>query len=373
MNHKRTDFMSEVKLTNWQVILLIVSTILPSALLSLPSIIIKYAAKDAWISVVLATVIGIIVAYISSTIFLKNPGLSIFEIVENKLGSFFRIFIGLLLMIYYFLDSIAVLRQFIFFMIDTVMEETPSYVIGSITVLITLYAIYQGIEVISRVNLIIIIISFLSFAISTLFYLKEMDFSQLLPILDRSWNKVIFGGTPTLAWFSEVAIIILLAPYLQNIKKVRKVAITGMVITAISFTWTMIGTIAVFGSEILPMYRYPTFSVFRMIEVANFIERIDALFIAVWMGTMIMKLTIFLFGSLHCFFQVFRIKHKKPFLLPFGMLVLSFCLHSWNNQSEYAIYQFYSAVPYCFFFNILIPLFLFFTGFLKNRKKQVKL
>lgn len=365
--------MSEVKLTNWQVILLIVSTILPSALLSLPSIMIKYAEKDAWISVILTTVIGILLAIIYSTIFLKNPGLTIFDIVEKKLGSFFRIFIGLLLMLYYFLDSISVLRQFIYFMIDTVMQQTPSYVLGSITVLIALYAIYQGIEVVSRVNLIIIIVSFLSFAISTLFYLKEMNFSQLLPILDTPWNKIVLGGVPTLGWFSEVAIIILLAPYLQNIKNVRKVAITGMVITAFSLTWTMIGTIAVFGAEILPMYQYPTFSVFRIIEVADFIERIDALFIAVWMGTMVMKLTIFLFSSLLCFFQTFRIKHKKPFLLPFGVLVLSFCLNAWDNQSAYGIYQLYSGTAYVFFFNILIPLFLFFTGFLKNRKKQVKL
>ncbi|MGQ4665519.1 GerAB/ArcD/ProY family transporter [Metabacillus halosaccharovorans] len=365
--------MSEVKITNWQGILFIVSTIVPSALLSLPSILLKYADKDAWISIVLTTGIGMMLAVIYSTVFIKNPGLTIFDIIENKLGIFFRMIIGLLLMLYYFLDAISVLRSFIYFMVDTVMEQTPPVVIGGMGILIALYAIYQGIEVISRVNMIIIIISFLTFSFSTLFYLKEMDFRQLLPIFETSWNKIALGGVPVLSWVAEVAIILVLAPYLQHNKDVRKVAVIGILITGITLTWTLVGMVAVFSADILPMYHYPTFSVFRIIEVANFIERIDALFIAVWMGTMMMKLTIFLFSSLHCFFQTFRIKQEQPFLFPFGLLVLSFCLNSWKNQSEYALYQHFAGISYSLFFNILIPLCLFFIGFLKNRKKQVKL
>lgn len=81
--------MSEVKITNWQGIFFIVSTIVPSALLSLPSILLKYADKDAWISIVLTTGIGMMLAVIYSTVFIKNPGLTIFDIIENKLGIFF--------------------------------------------------------------------------------------------------------------------------------------------------------------------------------------------------------------------------------------------------------------------------------------------
>ena len=365
--------MSEVKITNWQGILFIVSTIVPSALLSLPSIVLQYADKDAWISIILTTGIGIMLAIIYGTVFLKNPGLTIFDIVQNKLGIFFRYLIGFLLMTYYFLDSISVLRQFINFITDSVMKQTPAFVIGGIAILIALYASFQGIEVISRVNLIIILISFMSFSISTLFYLKEMDFTQLLPIFDTPWNDIALGGVSVLSWFAEVAVILVIAPYLQHNKNVRKVAVIGILITGLSMTWTLIGVVAVFGSEILPMYHYPTFSVFRIIEVANFIERIDALFIAVWMGTMMMKLTIFLFSCLHCFFQTFRIKHEQPFFIPFGLLVLSFSLNAWNNQSEFANFSHYAAISYSLFFNILIPLFLFFVGFLKNRKNQVKL
>lgn len=362
----------EVKITSWQAVFLIVNLILPTAILTVPSIIINYAKKDAWISVILATIIGLFVAIITSTISKKHPRKTIFEIVQAKLGIVICKIVGGLLAFYYFIASISILRQFLTFMVTSVMQRTPIIVLGMITLYITLYAISKGIEVISRSNQIILMVSFLLFSFSTLFYFKEMDFSVLLPMVETSWNGILLGSFTPTSWLSEVSVILILAPYLKKPERVRKIAITGVMITSFSLIWTIIGSIAVFGAEVLPTYQYPAFNVYRIIEVADFIERIDVLFIAVWMSTMVMKLAIFMYCGFYCLLQILPIQRKEYYLFPYGVLILSFTINSWANSSEFKSHQIYSVQTYLLFFNIVIPILLFSCVFLKNKTKQVE-
>jgi spore germination protein KB len=195
---------------------------------------------------------------------------------------------------------------------------------------------------------------------------------HLLPLFETPMNKIVLGGFAPISWLSEVSVILLLAPFLKQPSKVRKAAFFGVTITGLSLGWTILGTIAVFSAKLLPVYDYPTFSVFRIIEVANFIERIDVFFIAVWMGTMVMKLTIFMFAGFYCFCQTFRVQEKKFFLLPYGVLILSFSINAWSGSIDYITHQLYTVQSYLLFFNIAIPLLVYFTVFLKNRAKRVE-
>ncbi|MEW9670468.1 endospore germination permease [Ammoniphilus sp. 3BR4] len=363
--------MQQVRITTWQVILLIISMILPTAILSVPSMVVEHASSDAWVSLLLATAAGVGGAYISGTISIKYPRLTIFKIMEKTLGRVPSKVIGFMMTYYFFVSGFGVLRQFVNFMVDSVMKQTPPLVFGIVAVLLVMYALYYGIEVIARVNQIILMTSFFVFLLSTLFYLKEMKFDRLLPILDTPFNRILMGAVAPFSWLSESMVILLLAPFLIHPGKARKAAVLGVVLTGLSMAWTIIGSIAIFGEKTLALFAYPTFNVFRIIEVAGFLERIDALFIAVWVGTMIMKLTVFMFCGFYCFTQTFGIREQIPFLFPYGMLTMSLSIVSWRNVAELNLYQLYTATSRLLFINIVIPAILLIVVLWKNRKKRV--
>lgn len=363
--------MQQVRISTWQVILLIISMILPSAILTVPSMVVGHARSDAWISLLLATMAGVGGAYISGTISIKYPRLTIFQIMNKTWGRVPSKVIGFMLSYYFFSSGLGVLRQFVNFMVDSVMKQTPPLVFAIVAVLLVLYALYYGIEVIARVNQIILITSLFVFLLSTLFYLKEMQFDRLLPILDTPYNRILMGAVAPLSWLSEAMVILLLAPYLIHPGKARKAAVLGVVLTGLSMVWAIIGTLAIFGDKTLALFAYPTFNVFRIIEVAGFLERIDALFIAVWVGTMVMKLAVFMFGGFYCFTQTFGIREQIPFLFPYGMLTMSLSIVSWGNVAEFALYNTYTATSRLLFINIAIPALLLIAVLWKNRKKRV--
>ncbi|MFP3126096.1 endospore germination permease [Ectobacillus funiculus] len=361
--------MQQVRITTWQVIFLIISIMLPTAILTLPSTLVNHARSDAWISLLLATMAGIFCAYVSGTISIKYPGLTIFQIMEKTLGRLSSKVIGFILTYYYFSSCLGILRQFMDFMIDSVMKHMPPLVFAIVPVLLAIYALYYGIEVIARVNQIILMTSFFVFAVSTLFYFKEMQFDRLLPIMESPLNKILIGAVSPLGWLSEVSVILLLAPYLAHPGQARKAAVLGVTLTGLSMLWTLIGSIIIFGVNTLSLFAYPTFNVFRIIEVAGFLERIDALFISVWVGTMIMKLTVYMFGGFYCLTQTFAIQDQIPFLFPYGMLTISLSICSWRNIADFTSYQTYTAPSRLLFTNMVIPIFLLLVVLWKNRKK----
>lgn len=362
--------MQENKISAGQGIFLIIGMIVPTAMLTVPTSIVKYASTDAWLSLLLGTAVGIVTALVSSSVALKHPGLTLFQITEMHLGRVCSKTVGFLFTLYFFVTSIDVVRQFTDFMVQSVLNKTPSFVLGLIYIAIALYAVYHGIEVIARVNSIVTTIGFLVFAVSTVFYFQEMKLSNLLPIFQSSFGKILMGSFTSSTWFAEVVIIMLFASFLNNPGKARTIALVSISLVGLSLIWIVLGSIAIFGVRIIPLFDYPTFNVFRIIEVARFLERIDAFYIAVWVGLMFMKIAIIMFFGFYCLCQTFGIKAQQPFLLPFGMLTLTMSIVSWDSKVEYKKFL-TNGVSFYLLISLVLPTILYIWLIFKKDKKKV--
>ncbi|KIL40979.1 hypothetical protein SD70_10180 [Gordoniibacillus kamchatkensis] len=361
--------MQELKISTGQAILLIVGTILPTAMLTAPTGIVKYATTDAWLSILLGTLIGICTAIVSSGIALMHPGLSFFQIMDKHLGRVCSKTVGVLFTAYFVVTSIDVLRQFTDFMMQSVLRKTPSVVLGGIAVLLALYAVYQGIEVIARVNSIVTVGGILVFAISTPVYFYEMKIGNLLPIFVSPIGRILMGAYLSSSWFTEVFVIVLLATFLNNPGRTRAVALIGVSATGLSLIWIVTGSIAIFGVGIIPLFDYPTFNVFRIIDVARFLERIDAFYIAIWVGMTIMKMSILVFFSHYCLCQTFGITEPKTFLAPFGLLTLTLSIVSWSSKVEYKQFLM-NSIGFYLLLSLVVPVILYIALRLKHAGKR---
>jgi spore germination protein KB len=172
------------------------------------------------------------------------------------------------------------------------------------------------------------------------------------------------------SWLTEVFAIMLLAPFLNQPERIRSVAVTSTLLTGLSMTWMVTGSIAIFGVRIIPIFDYPTFNVFRIIEVARFLERIDAFYIAVWVGMMVMKVTIMMYFGYYCFCQTLGIRAQKLFLMPYGLLILTFSIVSWETNRDYKFFS-TNAVPFYVCIALGLPCILWLLLRLKAGNKKV--
>lgn len=360
--------MDKMKITHLQASFLIVSTIFPTAVLTVPKAVGKYSMQSAWLSILIAIALAFFPIYITATVCKRHQGQSIFQIIEKVVGRKASKALGIILSFYYFSVFFYVLYQFSDFMTSSVMPETPSVVFHIMLVLQIVYALHLGIEVVARANAIIIFFALAAFALSMLLIFKKLDWQHVFPLTEVPFSRILLGAYSPFAWFSEGAIIWLLAPYLKQPDKVRKTALFGVAITGMLLFITILGTLLVYSPNYITFLKYPTFNVFREIQVAQVFQRIDILFIAIWIGTMMMKAALFMFGAVYCLCEPFQVNQRGVILLPIALLGVMYATSSWRGTQHLDDYSTYTFPIFILLFNLLLPFLLFLIVFLRRSR-----
>lgn len=128
----------------------VISTVLATAILFVPGITAQKAAQDAWISLIIAMIFGVFVAYMSSSLGLKFPNKTVIQFSIAILGKPLGKFVGFIYVFYFFYVAYFVQRQFGELMNSVYMIKTPMLVFIVVITLLSCYVIYKGLEVLAR-------------------------------------------------------------------------------------------------------------------------------------------------------------------------------------------------------------------------------
>ncbi|CAG7635229.1 endospore germination permease [Paenibacillus allorhizosphaerae] len=346
----------EQKISAFQGILLIISTITPTAVLTVPNIVVRFSGQDAWISIMIAAIAGIGFAAFIGAICRQNRYETFPVWLKRRLGAKLGTVIGILLTYYYFVTLIVIVREFVNFLAENVLTRTPVYILIIMTVAVVLYAVGEGIEVIARINLIVVLLSLLILAGTVTLLVRDIHPRYLLPVWDHPAARIIQGSIVPASWFSEVAFLLLLAPFMNRPGEAGKAGVWGIALAVTELCMIVATVITVFGPRLVMHMSYPTFTLMGIIQITRFLERIDILFISIWICLMYLKMAIFMFGAFHCFVQTCRIRSEKPFLLALGLLTVMSSIYTWPRTSDLAHFTAYPLSPYLFAFNVLLPL-----------------
>ncbi|ULL14090.1 hypothetical protein DVH26_06310 [Paenibacillus sp. H1-7] len=344
------------KITSIQCIMLIMSSITPTFILTVPSIVVESSGQDAWLSILLAIAAAVLIAWLIGAICSMNPGMLLIDWLDSRLGRLAGSLFGLILAFYYFTNETIIIRQFINFMSENVLTRTPAYAIITVALLVMLYSANHGIEVIARINMIISLITFLTILVTIILLLNKVQLPFLLPIGEHSIRSIIHGSIPPTAWLSEVAILLVLLPYLKHPEHASLIGIWSVIASGIELLLFVVAAIVIFGPELITILAYPTFNMVGILKLGNLMERIDVLFISLWISTMYIKMSIFMFCSWHCFVHSCRIKNTRPFLPAIGLLTALYTLWSWPKTTETNHFNRFSLSPDLLTFNVVIPL-----------------
>ncbi|TMV51600.1 hypothetical protein FE783_07450 [Paenibacillus mesophilus] len=344
------------KISSLQAIFLIMSTIVPTAILIVPNYAVRFSDQDSWISIVIAIAVGIALSFMLGAICRHNPGMSFLGWLRNRLGPKTGTCIGILLTYYYLTTTIIILREFVNFLTDNVLTKTPAPVLMVITVGVVLFAVNHGIEVIARINLIVVFASLFVFLVTAILLAKDVHPGFILPIGDHPLSRIVQGGLLPTGWLSEAAVLLLVAPFLNDPGAARKVGITGVVFAGVELAVFVIAAFTILGPKIVSHLTFPTFNMIGIIQIGRFLERVDILFISIWICMVYIKLSIFMFGAFHCFVESFRIRSVKPFLFALGLLAALSSLYTWPKETHLNYFSTYAVAPFLLSFNVILPL-----------------
>ncbi|WP_026881529.1 GerAB/ArcD/ProY family transporter [Clostridium akagii] len=337
-----------------QLMFLIIGLIQASTLTS--AFISGITKQDTWIVLLAGFIICLFLLWIYTSMSKKFPGKNLIEINGKIYGEYFGKIMGILYIYYFWFIIPANLRFITDFFSTYLFPETDNVVFAIITIIICIYTVKKGIEVIARSGFILAILSIIVCIFITIVTIKDMRLSNFLPFFQVNFKEFIEGTNLIISIpFGEIIVFLMIFPYVNHIKQVKKIAFGGLIIGGILFFNVIFRNTAILGN-IAGIQVIPSYQVAKNINIGNVIERMEVLIAVVLLFNVFLKICIFYYATVLSIAQVFKLRCYKPLVIPVGVIsvILSMTMFPSTVDEVYAasIYSVF-VIPFIIIFPVI--------------------
>ena len=302
--------------------MLVLSRIVPMTI-TFPTITGIQVPQDAWIASLLAMVLSIPFVLFVVYLGLRFPDKTIIEYSEALLGKYPGKLVGLVLILYWIGTAADVARAFGDAYTIAIMPETPILVFMIVMVFLAANAARNGLEVVGRMgeNGVWVVLFFL--ILMFILPYDEMNFKNLAPVLSRGFRPLLEPIGTAISFFMQFIVLGMIIPYLNKPKDAARYSVYAVLVSGLLITWLAAVLVAVFGPTVSGL-AMPAYSLGRMISIADFLERIEAITMGAWTLSSGIKLALFLWASAVGLAQLFGISRFQPLVYPIGAMATAF-------------------------------------------------
>ena len=297
----------------------------------------KSAGVDAYFSVIIGGILGILNLFIFIYIFSYKEETSIRDKIIILFGKKFGFIINSIICILFFTISLFSMYNLINFIVSQFLAETPMLIIGIIFSLVIIYINIKGIEVMSRVILIIIIINISLFLIAVLGLIPHLDFYNLKPILEFGIKRPLIGSLYVLTMNIAPIYLLLIIPknnIIQN-DKINKWLIISYIISIIIIFTALVLTLGTLGIHLASIYQYPGYIVLKRINLFNFLDRIENIIIIQWIFGLYTMVSI----TVYYISNTIKFNNNSKLLPSIITLIILFTsLHIFSNNTRFNVF-----------------------------------
>lgn len=110
----------------------------------------------------------------------------------------------------------------------------------------------------------------------------------------------------------------------------------------------------------------------RYISIADFLEHLESIVMAIWIAGTFIKITVFYFILSLGIAQWLKLSDYRPIVLPIGFLILLQGLWSAGDLQELSHYLATTGAVYILSFQVPIPVILLLIATIRNKIQQGK-
>ncbi len=352
-------------ISNYQAALILIFTLVATAIVFLPSLIINQARQDAWISIILLIIIFIFISLIYNALANRMGRIDLINFTRKVFGNILTIPIGITIILGFIILSGTVVRETSEVMLTAYMPLTPLWFFNITIILASSYIVFHGLEVIGRSVEILFYIFLFFFLIFILLLIPEMSFEFIQPLLGQGIRPIWDGMYPGLVFFGELFIILILAPHLTQKGQAFKPLLIALIIGGGLFLIVIFSILMLFGPAFANELKIPLITAFGYIQQFRIIERLDSLFIFMWIGGGVLKNAIFIYVIVYTVQKLFNLSTYHIFIPLVIPPVFYISFYFFANTAELTDFL-YQRIPYFLVLQILYPVLLLAVSWLRG-------
>lgn len=277
---------------------------------------------SAWLVVLLSGLVALVGYYGLLALLRRFPGQSLSEIYLQTWGRGVGMAAVLTQLVYFLWLSGLMLREFVEGFRIAVMPRTPPSALSLMIMAVVLFAAFRGLEGIVRLASYMAPFLAVLAVLMVLGVIHLMDFGQVLPLFGNGLTLTLWYALPESSLYSEILVLGTLAQVLSA-RDVGGVGTKAMLLGIGVQTALFVVLEAVFPYPALSRLFFPMLDLTRMIEVSEFIQRVEALFVFLWFFTAAFKLTTLIFAAAGTLRDAAGIPDCRPLLPALGLLVFA--------------------------------------------------
>lgn len=331
------------------------------------------AGRDIWLAYIIVLIAIIPVYWMYSKVLTLVPGKNLFDILEIAFG---RV-LGRILMlpfIWYFIHlSSLIARDFIEFIKITVLINTPREVTAIMCAFIAILFVRAGMEVIGRYSAIMMPIIVLGILFFTLLYIPLFNFDNVKPVLYNGIKPVIKGSFALFVYpFGEAMMFTVVLNNMRRKESPFKVYLVSSIVAILLLFIISMRNLLSLGVENFTSAYFPTFTSASLIEIQDFIQRIEITVTAIYIVAGIIKQVVCIYAACVGFAKVFNMKNYREIVAPVGLISMILSLIVFNNTAE--IFEWSKNVYgyYAFPFEVILPIIILIVAAIRLKNKKGK-
>jgi spore germination protein KB len=209
-----------------------------------------------------------------------------------------------------------------FFIHILLLSLTPIIVLDTVLTVVAIYGAYLGIECIARQNQLSCAIWLLSLLLLSALTVKDMNFSNLRPVLENGLLPVLRAGAFHSSFWGDMFIMLLLFPYLNRKQEALPTGLLHISSIMILAAMVTAAAEAVFGDLVTAKLAFPFETMAGYISVGGFIERVNSIFMIVFMVAIALKLAVFYHAAAIAASSTLGLKSYRLTLIPIAVITV---------------------------------------------------
>lgn len=282
---------SKNKISASQIRALVVTVVIGTGVLSLPSDIAGEMGNSGWLGILIGGLISTIFVIIINKIFHLNPGREFEQVGVELLGSFlFKIYL-IVFLAYFILLLSTVIRDFSEVVKVYLLETTPQEIVIITGLLAASYMARSEIEVLARMAVVIYPIVLVIPLALFLVTLPVADYTNLFPLFTFNFSSLLRGVLAGLFSYGGYEFLLLSIPAVENQRETLKYSTQGMLTVIAIYLLMFVVSLAQYGIHQLRRGIWPSIAIVKEISLPGFfLENLDGIVVAAW--TMVIFATL---------------------------------------------------------------------------------
>lgn len=304
-------------------IALITIVITNKIILNIPKDIISDVGSSSWLNVLYISIIAAFIAFFIGFLFKHFQGQDILDICNFLGGPTLKIIMGILYIILLLFVPIFVVKYFAETLKVIYFKTSPLIYIMLFFIVSSAIANRFSLKVLAKVNLLIIPVVFLSIIVILLSSIKSFIPERIFPILGNGINETFFSGLTNLFSFSGIGYLFFLSPFIDKSKDLKKISVISIIISGIYLLLSVTSILLSLSYTFNSGESFSLYLLTRNLEYGRFIQRIDAVFILIWIISTISYASIATYFGIYIFKKLTNISDTRYINFTFHLALLA--------------------------------------------------